>query len=182
MIQKLCENNIDYEEHLDVNFNKKKATRSNSPTIEGTLSTLTTEIVAKDVIDEKSRSEYNACTTDLSGPYSDDKYSIRVTKHNNSNSLYGLSRSQLKMDQEEIKDDNKVVRKHSQRNRSDVSSNSSNNILTSRTAPIMKANFNMQCEISKESQLQEQIKKLQKDLDFYKSQYNMFKNNEQSAN
>ena len=88
MSQKLRENNIEFEEELGIKINENKGTRSNSPTYEGPLSTLTTDRLAKGVnYETKTRSEHNVFTSSLSGPHSDDKYSSGANKNYRPNSL-----------------------------------------------------------------------------------------------
>lgn len=171
MSLKLRENNIDFDEHLNIKFDEKKLARSNSPTVEGPLSTLTTERIAKGVIDDKSRSEHNACATSLSGNHSDDKYSSRLNYYNQHRSLYGVSKSGVMgQNTNELKPLKKVVKKKHQREGSIVSSSSSQNINSYRTAPVIKPNLNTHEIISRENELLEQIENLQKELEFYKSQ------------
>lgn len=171
MSLKLRDNNIDFDEHLDIKFDEKKLMRSNSPTIDGPLSTLTTERLAKGVIDDKSRSEHNAYATSLSGNHSDDKHSSRLNYYNQHRSLHGVSKSGVMgKNTNELKPLKKVVRKKHQREGSIVSSCSSQNINSYRTAPVIKPNLKSHEITSRENELLEQIESLQKELDFYRSQ------------
>lgn len=170
MSQKLKENNIDFEEHLDIKFNVNWAARSNSPTIEGQLSTLTTERITKGVVWDKTRSENNDGNTSLSGNCSDDKRSTSGNKYNQQNLLCDFSKSRrLKNEGEETKVEKKMVRKKFQRDESTYSSNSSQFIPTSRTAPVKNPHFATQSVHNNEGELLDQISRLQKEVDNYKA-------------
>lgn len=157
MQAKLRENNIDFDEHLDVRFDDKKLHRSNSPTIEGPLSTLTTERITKGIHEEKTRSEYNAFNTTLSGNRSESKFGM----HSNSKSYGGQFN--------EVMHKKKVVKKNT-REGSVISSSSSQNITSYRTAPVNKPPMKEISHNKRENELLDQISKLQKEIELYKSQ------------
>ena len=166
MSQKLRENNIDFEEHLDIKLNINWGPRSNSPTVEGQLSTLTTERITKGVVGIKTRSENDDGTTSLSGNCSDDKRSIGVNKYNQQNLLCDFSKSRrLKNEGEEAKVEKKMVRKKCQRDESTYSSNSSQFIPTSRTAPVKNPNFTTPSVNNNEADLLDQISRLKQEIE-----------------
>lgn len=162
MTTKLRENNIDIDEHLDVKFDEKKLIRSNSPTIEGPLSTLTTERIVKGMNDEKTRSEHNACDNSLSGHHSENKYTKYTSLHANSKS-HGGGRLEAS-----AKPKKKVTKKVKDREGSVVSSNSSQHITSYRTAPIMKPTISNSNFDNRENELLGQIEHLKRELEGYK--------------
>lgn len=106
MVQKLKENNIDFDEHLDIRLPTEEDTRSNSPTIGLPSSGLASERVTKGLNKSKTHSENNFGATMLSGERSDDKRLAGLDSYNPTGSLYGFSKSRrLGNQREEIKVD-----------------------------------------------------------------------------
>lgn len=165
MSSKLRESGIDYVEHLDVMFDDKKYARSNSPTMDGPLSTLTTDRVAKGATEDKTRSEYGPCTTSLSANHSDDKHSARLNKHSNHSSIYQVGKPiKAKHPEEEKKTRKKVVKRRQKRDSSVISSNSSQNMTSYRTAPIFKPTLVTSSNL-KHNELLIKIQELEKELE-----------------
>ncbi|CAI2368888.1 unnamed protein product [Moneuplotes crassus] len=57
LTEKLRENNIDFDEHLDLKLDAKKLIRSNTPSAEAPSSTLTTERITKNIVNDKLSSK-----------------------------------------------------------------------------------------------------------------------------
>jgi hypothetical protein len=159
---KFRENNIDYDEHLDVRFDDHKLTRSNSPSELGPMSTLTTDRINKHIMDDK--------TTTISGGRSEDKFTTKLTKYHNFGSLHIASKSKGEGHNfNKKKSLKKVSKKRSKRDGSTVSSNSSQPITSYRTAPVVKSMLNTPKVADRESELHKRITNLEKELEYYKN-------------
>lgn len=162
MTMKLRENNIDFDEHLDVRFDDHKYTRSNSPSEIGPMSTLTTDRITKNGIDDKM--------TSVSVNNSEDKFTTRLNNYHNFPSLHCVSKSKGEVHHfKEKKSLKKVNKKRSKRDGSTVSSNSSQPITSYRTAPVVKSVLNTPKIENKDSELHERIRYLEKELEYYKN-------------
>jgi hypothetical protein len=145
-----------------VRFDDHKLTRSNSPSELGPMSTLTTDRINKNIMDDK--------TTTISGGRSEDKFTAKLTKYHNFGSLHIASKSKGEGHNfNKKKSLKKVSKKRSKRDGSTVSSNSSQPITSYRTAPVVKSMLNTPKVADRESELHKRITNLEIELEYYKN-------------